>query len=183
MTKYISILRGINVGGKRKILMADLKELYQSLGFENIITYIQSGNVIFEAKKKNGQLVFAQKITEAIFKKYGFEVPVIIRSVDEIKNIISINPFLNKDGVQVENLCVTFLSDIPVTENLEKINTYNYSPDLFHIIDDNAFIFVAGKYHQSKLTNNFFEKKLNVSATTRNWKTVKKLLELSNFEK
>lgn len=182
MTKYISILRGINVGGKRKILMADLKELYQSLGFENVITYIQSGNVIFEAKEKEGSRAFPKKIEEAILKEYGFEVPVIIRSVDEIKNIISINPFLKKEDVKIENLCVTFLSDIPNEENLQKINAYNYSPDLFQIIDNNAFIFVAGKYHQSKLTNNFFEKKLVVSATTRNWKTVKKLLELSTRE-
>lgn len=180
MIKYISILRGINVGGKRKILMADLKELYQSLGFENIITYIQSGNVIFESKKKNGQTIFTKKIKEAISEKYGFDVPVIIRSVEEIKNIFETNPFLKKENVQVENLCVTFLSEIPSDENLEKINSYDYSPDLFQIIEDNVFIFIEGKYHQSKLTNNFFEKKLKVSATTRNWKTVNKLLELSS---
>ena len=179
MTRYISILRGINVGGKRKILMADLRELYQSLGFENIITYIQSGNVIFESKKKNANSIFTKKIKEAIFEKYGFDVPVIIRSVEEIKSIFETNPFLQKEGVQVENLCVTFLSEIPTDENLEKINTYDYSPDLFQIIENNAFIFIEGKYHKSKLTNNFFEKKLKVSATTRNWKTVKKLLELS----
>ncbi|MFK8006001.1 MAG: DUF1697 domain-containing protein [Saprospiraceae bacterium] len=179
MTKYISILRGINVGGKRKILMADLKELYKSLGFENIITYIQSGNVIFESKKKNNNNVFTRKIKEAIFEKYGFDVPVIIRSVKEIKSIVKNHPFEKKEGCQIENLCLTFLSEIPTAENLEKINTYDYAPDLFQIIEDNAFIFIQGKYHQSKLTNNFFEKKLKVSATTRNWKTVNKLLELS----
>ena len=113
MTKYISILRGINVGGKRKILMADLRELYQSLGFENIITYIQSGNVIFDSKKKNAGSAFTKKIKAAIFEKYGFDVPVIIRSVEEIKNIIESNPYLKKEGVQIENLCVTFLSDVP----------------------------------------------------------------------
>ena len=182
MTKYISILRGINVGGKRKILMVDLKELYKSLDFENVITYIQSGNVIFESKKKNYNAVakaFTKKIKEAIFEKYGFDVPVIIRSVEEIKNIIEINPYLKKEGVQIENLCVTFLSEVPTEENLEKINTYDYSPDLFQIIEDNTFLFIEVKYHRSKLTNNFFEKKLQVSATTRNWKTVSKLLELS----
>lgn len=182
MTKYISILRGINVGGKRKILMADLKELYKSLGFENIISYIQSGNVIFESKKKNANDVadtFTKKIKEAIFEKYGFDVPVIIRSVEEIKSIVENHPFEEKEGVQIENLCLTFLSDIPSAENLEIINTYDYAPDLFQIIEDNVFLFIEGKYHKSKLTNNFFEKKLKVSATTRNWKTVNKLLELS----
>ncbi|MFK7770565.1 MAG: DUF1697 domain-containing protein [Saprospiraceae bacterium] len=179
MTKYISILRGINVGGKRKILMADLRELYQSLGFENVITYIQSGNVIFESKKKNTNSTFTKKIKEAVFEKYGFDVPVIIRSVEEIKSIVENHPFEKKEGAQVENLCLTFLSEIPSDENLEKINTYDYAPDLFQIIEDNVFLFIQGKYHQSKLTNNFFEKKLKVSATTRNWKTVNKLLELS----
>ena len=179
MTKYISILRGINVGGKRKILMADLRELYESLDFENVITYIQSGNVIFESKKKNANTTFTKKITQAIFDKYGFEVPVIIRSVEEIKSIVENHPFEKKEGAQIENLCLTFLSEIPSDENLEKINTYDYSPDLFQIIEDNVFLFIQGKYHQSKLTNNFFEKKLKVSATTRNWKTVNKLLELS----
>lgn len=179
MTKYISILRGINVGGKRKILMADLKELYKSLGFENVITYIQSGNVIFTSKMKDHNIAFAKKIKDAIFEKYGFDVPVIIRSVEELKNILQINPFLKKEGVQVENLCLTFLSEVPTDANLAIINTYDYSPDLFQIIGNNTFIFIQGKYHQSKLTNNFFEKKLKVSATTRNWKTVNKLLELS----
>ena len=179
MTKYISILRGINVGGKRKILMADLRELYESLDFVNVITYIQSGNVIFESKKKNANTTFTKKITQAIFDKYGFEVPVIIRSVEEIKSIVENHPFEKKEGAQIENLCLTFLSEIPSDENLEKINTYDYSPDLFQIIEDNVFLFIQGKYHQSKLTNNFFEKKLKVSATTRNWKTVNKLLELS----
>ena len=179
MTKYISILRGINVGGKRKILMADLRELYQFLGFENVITYIQSGNVIFESKKKNANTIFTKKIKDAIFEKYGFDVPVIIRSVEEIKNIIEFNPYLKKESVQIENLCVTFLSEVPAEENLEKINTYDFSPDEFQIIENNVFLFIGGSYHKSKLTNNFFEKKLKVSATTRNWKTVSKLLGLS----
>ena len=183
MTKYISILRGINVGGKRKILMADLRALYQSLGFENIITYIQSGNIIFASKQKNKNNAFTKKIKDAIFEKYGFDVPVIMRSMEELKSIVENHPFEKKKGVQIENLCLTFLSEVPTEENLAKINTYDYSPDLFQVIEDNAFIFIQGKYHQSKLTNNFFEKQLLVSATTRNWKTVIKLLELSTIEK
>lgn len=106
-------------------------------------------------------------------------MPIIIRSVEEIKHLVETNPYLKKEGVQIENLCVTFLSEVPTEENLEKINTYDYSPDLFQIIANNTFLFIEGKYHKSKLTNNFFEKKLQVSATTRNWKTVSKLLELS----
>lgn len=183
MTKYISILRGINVGGHRKILMADLRELYQSLGFENIITYIQSGNVIFETNKKNHNKTFTKKIKEAIFEKYGFDVPVIIRSAEEIKNILETNPFAKKEGVDIKNLLLTFLEEIPDDDDLEKIKTFDFSPDEFQIIENNVFLFIEGSYHKSKLTNNFFEKKLKVSATTRNWKTVNKLLELSSVIK
>jgi len=179
MTKYISILRGINVGGKRKILMADLRALYQSLGFENIVTYIQSGNVIFDAKKKNKNNAFAKKIKQAIADKYGFDVPVIIRKVEEIRGIIDNNPFVKKKGVVIENLHLTFLGDTPAEEHLEKIKTFEYPPDDFKIEGKEVYVFCAGKYHKSKLTNNFFEKKLKVAATTRNWKTVNKLLELS----
>ena len=176
MTKHISILRGINVGGKRKILMADLKKLYAKLGFKNVISYIQSGNVIFEAKE-NDQAKIEAKIYKAIKKAYDFEVPVVVRSAEEIAQIISNNPFTSKS--EEESLHLTFLKEIPLDGNLEKIATYDYPPDKFKIVGKDVYIFCVGKYHKSKLTNNFFEKKLKVGATTRNWKTVNKLLELS----
>jgi len=181
MTKHISILRGINVGGKRKILMADLKSLYSKLGYKNVISYIQSGNVIFDAKETDHQKIEA-KIYKAINKAYGFEVPVVVRSVEEIKHAVANNPFA-KNKTETESLHLTFLKEIPSTENLEKIATYDYSPDKFKIIDKDVFLICSGKYHKSKLTNNFFEKKLKVAATTRNWKTVNKLLELSQEKK
>ena len=176
MTKHISLLRGINVGGKRKILMADLKELYKKLGYKNIVTYIQSGNVIFEAKEKDQSKIEA-KIYKAIQKAYGFEVPIVVRSVEEIEEIISNNPFTKKTAI--ESLHLTFLKEIPSEENLEKIATYDYSPDQFKIVGKNVFLYCEGKYHKTKLSNTFFEKKLKVGTTTRNWKTVNKLLELS----
>jgi uncharacterized protein (DUF1697 family) len=178
MTHYISILRGINVGGKRKILMADLKALYEKLGFSEVKTYIQSGNVIFKAQKQEGHQL-AQKISEAIEEKYGFEVPVIVRTKEEMERTLSANPFLNQEDTVIENLHLTFLSDLPVEEKLEKIKSIDHSPDQFHIIRKDVFIFCSGKYHQTKLSNTFFEKKLKVNATTRNWKTAKKLLELT----
>ena len=176
MTKHISILRGINVGGHRKILMADLKALYTKLGYKNIVSYIQSGNVIFEAKEKN-QTKIEEKIYNAIKKNYGFEVPVVVRSAEEIAQIISNNPFTKKS--EEESLHLTFLKEIPKEENLEKIKTFDYAPDKFKIVGKDVFIHCIGKYNKTKLANNFFEKILKVGATTRNWKTVNKLLELS----
>ena len=100
MQKYISILRGINVGGKRKILMSDLKELYQSLGFEDIQTYIQSGNVIFNSALDKNEISI--QIEKAVFEKYGFEVPVIIRTKEELQKIQSSNPFVESKNNKAE---------------------------------------------------------------------------------
>ncbi|MEJ7676829.1 MAG: DUF1697 domain-containing protein [Segetibacter sp.] len=85
MKTFISILRGINVSGQKKILMTDLKVLYESLKFKDVITYIQSGNVIFKTSIELSDVELAEKIEQAIYQKYNFDVPVIIRSVEEIE--------------------------------------------------------------------------------------------------
>ena len=179
MTKKIAILRGINVGGKRKILMADLRLICEKLGFSNVKTYIQSGNVIFEVAKKATDIKMAEDLEKAILDKYGFEVPVIVKSAAKIAQAVQDNPFYQQDLEEIKPLHLTFLKESPSAENLAKTETYDYAPDKFVIKDKCVFIYCEGKYHQSKLTNNFFEKKLKVAATTRNWKTVLKLLELS----
>ncbi len=178
MTNYIAILRGINVGGNRKLLMADLKTICKGLGFQNIKTYIQSGNVIFHIEEQEHNKL-ATTLEMAIKKNHGFDVPVVVRTLAELKKIQDQNPFLKNADTSIDELHLTFLSEDPSTENLKKIETYNYTPDEFKIIGHNAFIKIPGKYHKSKLTNSFFEKKLQVKATTRNWKTVLKLMELA----
>lgn len=179
MQTFISILRGINVSGQKKILMAELKAIYESLKLKDIITYIQSGNVIFKSEKSLSDLEFAAKIEKAIYKKYGFEVPVIIRNKDEIQKIISINPFLKEKNMEEKRLYVTFLSEIPTKKNIESIKSFDFSPDQFLIIGKEVYLCVPNGYGETKLSNNFFEKKLKVNATTRNWNTVRKLLELA----
>ncbi|MBL4715687.1 MAG: DUF1697 domain-containing protein [Bacteroidia bacterium] len=179
MKKQIAILRGINVGGKRKILMADLKELFVDLGFEDIQTYIQSGNVMFNSSEKKDNILIADEIEQSIFKEYGFTVPVIVISVNELNKAIAENPFFKKDSIDIDRLHLTFLKEIPENEKLQNIKSYNYSPDKYEIKERNVFIYCSAKYSDSKLTNTFFESKLKVSATTRNWKTVISLSELS----
>jgi len=179
MNKKIAILRGINVGGRRKILMADLKLLFEDFGFNNISTYIQSGNVIFDDTTEISDLEIANTIEAAILNKYKFTVPVIVVSSKDLVKAVKSNPYYQGESVDISKLHLTFLKEKPTKESLQKIATYNYEPDKFVIKGQNVFIFCEGKYHQSKLTNNFFERKLAVSATTRNWKTVLKLVELS----
>jgi uncharacterized protein (DUF1697 family) len=178
MNRYISILRGINVGGNRKILMEDLKSLFGKLGFSNVQTYIQSGNVIFESYSKVSNADMEQKIQQAISETFGFEVPVIVRSAEEMAESIANNAFWKEKDVDIDRLHLTFLKDLPVPERLEKIRALTFPPDKFEIIGKDAFIFCSAGYSDSKLTNQFFEIKLGVQATTRNWKTVLKLHEM-----
>lgn len=179
MDKKIAILRGINVGGNRPILMADLKTLFGEMGFMNVKTYIQSGNVIFNSPPELSNHDISTKVEKAIWDIYNFEVPVIVRSVAEIEQAAEKNPFAKEKEVDIKQLHLTFLKESPTKENRVIAESADSGMDRFAIDDDHVFIFCDGKYHQSKLINGFFERKLQVSATTRNWKTVLKIIELS----
>lgn len=180
MQQYIAILRGINVGGKRKILMNDLKALLQTLGFKNCTTYIQSGNVIFSSPTPLEPFILQEQLAKAIYTKFGFEVPVIIRTAEDLQAIISNNPFIQNPTFDIERLHVTFLGQAPTTKVLSEIKVYSFAPDKFIINKCDVFVYCSGKYSDSKLTNAFFEKKLKVPATTRNWKTILKLYEMAS---
>src|SRR5215211_7651545 len=134
MKTYISMLRGINVSGQKKIQMTDLKVLYESLKFKDVTTYIQSGNIIFKTSEKISDENLALKIERAIYKKYNFNVPVIIRSVEEMESTISTNPFLREQGINIEKLHVTFLAENPQKTNVESIKHVDYSPNKFIIL-------------------------------------------------
>jgi uncharacterized protein (DUF1697 family) len=178
MNKYISILRGINVSGQKKIKMADLKSLYELLGFQSVVTYIQSGNVIFDTSKNRGDLKVI--IEKAIEEKYKFHVPVELRTNHEIENIISNCPFgsvnLAEDGTKV---LVTFLSSEPQEGMALDIQKNVVAPEKLVIRGKEVYLYCPNGYGKSKLSNTFLEKKLNVEATTRNWKSVYKLHKLS----
>lgn len=179
MTKYVAILRGINVGGKRIILMKDLVKLFESLKYYNVSTYIQSGNVFFESEDDLEESIISKSIEIAIFENYGFDVPVIIRTKDDLQKILLSNPFVFADpNVAASCLHLTFLSGKPTDEQLLEMTKHDFSPDLFQISGRDVYIYCSGKYHETKLSNQFFEKKLKLSATTRNWQTVLKLAEL-----
>lgn len=167
------------MSGQKKIVMTDLKTLYEKLGFKDVVTYIQSGNVIFKTGNKIANTELVTIIERAIFEKYNFTVPVITRSVEEVKNIISINPFLKDKEINIEKLHVTFLADLPKQTSLESIKDFNYPPDKFIIIGKEVFLYCPDNYGETKLSNKFFESNLIVSATTRNWKTVNKLFEIA----
>ena len=136
--------------------------------------------MVFRTDTKISNLELAKKIENAIFKKYNFEVPVIIRSLEALEKIVTQNPFLKNKDFNTEKLHVTFLSETPLPANVKNIKITDYSPDKFIVIESEVFLHCPESYGETKLSNNFFEKKLKVSATTRNWKTVNKLLEIAN---
>lgn len=178
MTKYIALLRGINVGGHKKILMAELKLLFKNYGFNNITTYIQSGNILFETNKTDKKEIVSI-IENAIKQKYGFEVPVILKTITAFTQAIENNPFY-KNNEDINTLHITFLSATPSNEDIEIVKNFSFEPDKFTIINDCIYLYIGGKYHETKLSNVFFENKLKLKTTTRNWKTALKLLEISS---
>lgn len=175
METKIAVLRGINVGGKRKLPMGDLKSMLMELGYTAVTTYIQSGNVLFKSDTDSTEL--EGKLEKSIKDKFNYDVPVVVRSVQELGVLINTNPFYTTNS-DINKLHLTFLKEQPSAENKKLTESISSEPDKFSVTDKDTFIFCEGKYHQSKLTNNFFEKKLKVGATTRNWKTTLKLYEL-----
>ena len=178
MAKYISILRGINVGTGRKVLMADLKKLCEKMGLQNVETYIQSGNVVFELPQTESISEMETRLQQAFAEAFGFDIPVIIRTDEEWAESIANNPFWKEKDVNIDRLHLTCLKKVPSTELLEKIKLFQFLPDRYEIIGKDVFIFCAAGYGTSKLVNSFFESKLKTPATTRNWKTVMKLHEM-----
>jgi len=142
MNKKIAILRGINVGGKRKILMAELRSLCENLGWQNVQSYIQSGNLIFDSETQNSELESA--LHQAIFERYGFDVPVILRNANDLQNSIRRNPYYGT-GADISQLHLTFLKEKPTDENIAHAKNYNPAPDKFEINEKNVFLCCAGK--------------------------------------
>ena len=168
MKTYIVLLRGINVSGKNKLPMVDLRELLNDLQFQNVQTYIQSGNIILESDESKSEV--CEKIKEAIFNKFGYDVPVLIRAPEERKEIIEKYPF------SIENekiVAFTFLDRTTSETEIKEIKE-----DQYKIAGDVVYLNCPSGFGKTKLTNNFIEKKLNVIATTRNLRTTLKLLKL-----
>jgi len=177
---FISILRGINVSGHKVIRMADLKALYEGIGFHNVLTFIQSGNVLFKTDLNIPVPSLVGKIESAIEEKYHFNVPVLIRNADELRLILQSNPFFADESIDREKLHVTFTNDVPGSQQLSAIQKYDFPPDQFRIIGKEVYLYCPGGYGNTKLSNSFFEKILQVKTTTRNWKTIVKLDDLAS---
>lgn len=176
--KYISLLRGINVGGKRPLPMVELKKLLSGMGMKKIVTYIQSGNVIFQSDISD-YLAISRLIEESIDLTFGYEVPVITIPVNDFLEKIKLNPYL-KD-TESNRLHISFLETEPTQDSIDILNNINVEPESFSLVENVIFIRCKNKFaSQSRLTNTFFESKLKVKTTTRNWKTITKIKDIAS---
>lgn len=178
MKVMVSLLRGINVSGQKKLPMKELKALYEALGFTDVSTYIQSGNVIFTSTEKDVDKL-PQKIEKKIKDHFGFDVSVLNRTPDELKQVLENNPFLAEADLQENKLYVTFMAGAPDAALVEKAQAYQTQADRFSVRGQETYLYLPGGYGNSKLNNNFFESKLKTLATTRNWRTVNILYNLA----
>ena len=175
MRTYIALLRGINVSGQKKVPMAALRELLSNLGFGNVQTYIQSGNVIFQSsQEKISELEYL--IQEALKSHFGFEVSVLVRTASNLKSIVDHCPFTDEKKV---NSYFTLLHSVADSHLIGETKKINYSNEEFIITKNCVYFYSSTGYGNAKCNNNFFERKLKVTATTRNYKTMVKLLSLS----
>lgn len=173
--KYVAFLRGINVGGKNKVKMETLREVCAALGFENVKTYINSGNVIFETKKTEN-LKLAEKLGNAIEKEFGFKIKTIIRSISEIEEIVEKNPFAG----QFENdkdLHVFFLDEEMPKDKAELLLSHNNENEQYAVRNREVFCLLKVSVLDSLMGKDYIAKKLKLPSTARNWRTVNKILE------
>jgi uncharacterized protein (DUF1697 family) len=172
--RYVSMLRGINVSGHRKVSMPELAALYEGLGFRGARTYVQSGNVVFEGGK-NDPTTTAAEIEAAIREQLGIpDVDVIIRTAAELDKIRQGNPFL--DSADPKTLHVTFFRGKPAANVPDD---GSWKPDEYRVAGQEAFVHCPNGYGRTKLNNTFFEKRFSSRATTRNWKSVTTLAEMA----
>ncbi|GJM31627.1 MAG: hypothetical protein DHS20C18_06280 [Saprospiraceae bacterium] len=182
MQTYIALLRGINVSGQKKIKMAELKSHLETLDFEDVQTYIQSGNIVFKAAAKSSKAL-GQLIEKKLQDKYSFHVPTLVKTPEELDYVLLNNPFLEDPEKETKRMYVTFLGEEPSPDRIELLKTVDYSPEAYHLDGKNIFFYSPNGYGRAKMNNNFFENKLKVAATTRNWNTVNKLFEMSGGER
>jgi uncharacterized protein (DUF1697 family) len=170
--KYVALLRGINVGGNNLLPMKDLARMFANAGCSDVRTYIQSGNVIFE--KPAGADKLATVIAGNIEKRFGFRIPVILRTSEQLRNALRGNPFLAA-GVDPKMLYLYFLADAPNAGAIAGLDLARFAPDVFHVRGQEIYLHLPNGMARTKLTNAYFDSKLSTVCTARNWATVSKL--------
>jgi uncharacterized protein (DUF1697 family) len=171
---WVALLRGINLGARNKISTGDLRELVSGLGAEDVTTYLQSGNVVFRSSGARRDLTLA--IESEIGSRLGLDVTVVLRTKAELAKLVAGNPFAD-DERDESKLHVTFLAEQPTPARVATLEEKRFAPDELRVTRGAVYLHCPEGYGRSKLSNTFFEKQLDVPATTRNWRTVTALAD------
>lgn len=172
----VAFLRGINVGGKNKLPMTDLREMFVAAGCCEVRTYIQSGNVIFQADP-DVLASLPSAVSALIAERTGYRVPVVVRSTEQLATVIHNNPFLTV-GAAEETLHVLFLADRPSVASIATLDPDRCPPDAFVVQGQEIYLHLPNGMARTKLTNEYFDSRLSTVSTARNWRTVTTLLDL-----
>ena len=175
--RYVALLRGINVGGNTMIKMAELKAVFQGCGFENVLTYINSGNLAFDPQSDGDELLLVSRLEKAIETNFGKQIPVMIREQSSIDNIIASNPFEGESESHKE-MHVLFLREEMPTEKVDQLMNAAPRGERFAVIGREIYCHRPLGVADSLLGKSFIEKKLKVAVTGRNWRTVERLATL-----
>ncbi len=177
MTRQVALLRGINLGRHKRADMAYLRELVRDLGYDGVRTHLQSGNVVFTARGTPPEQA-AKRIEDQLAHYLGLPVQVIVRTSDELAEVVERNP-LREVASDPSRMLVTFLSAAPDPERLREVDPADFEPDLFRVRGREIYLWFPNGMRATHLTHSFWEKRLQVTATARNWNTVTKLLALA----
>ncbi|MDQ6827929.1 MAG: DUF1697 domain-containing protein [Gemmatimonadota bacterium] len=167
---HLALLRGINVGGKNKLPMSDLLDLFAEAGCRDVRTYIQSGNVIFTAEPAV-VTPLPGRITARIQERFGYRVPVVMRTAEELGDIVRHNPFIAAE-VDEATLHVLFLAGRPAARAIDDLDPDRSPPDTFVVHNREVYLQLPHGAARTKLTNAYFDAKLATTSTGRNWRTV-----------
>jgi uncharacterized protein (DUF1697 family) len=177
MPTYIALLRGINLGGHKKIKMEQLRASLEEMGLKRVNTYIQSGNIVFQTGKA-APATLCKKIEAIIMNDFGHSVSVIVRTAEELEAAITNNPLLQEPDIDPEKLHVMFLSEVPASSALEKLQSVTAAPDRFRAVGKELHFYLPNGVAESVLMKKPVDRILTVVTTTRNWRTVNALRQM-----
>ncbi|WP_426485170.1 DUF1697 domain-containing protein [Flavobacterium sp. 2] len=178
MKTHLALLRGINVSGHNMMKMEALKTMLENIGFQNIRTYLQSGNVFVDSEEEASKIGFM--IKQEIFKVFGHEVSVIVITKEDLELCFKNSPYLKEKDLDTKKLYVAFVSTVLKSENINDLKISQFKPDEASIDGNRIFIKYAVGAGKTRLEGKYIEKKLNVIVTIRNWNTVTNLLAMYN---
>ena len=173
MTHYVALLRGINVGGQKKFPKAEQLALLESLAVANPHVYLHTGNWVFASEKEAS--VLEKEISATLKKQYGWEIPIVVKSATELQAIFEGCPFPKQEK---EQSYFALLQAVPSEAHKEKVKAYDFPGEAAHVTDACVYFCSATGYGKAKMNNNWFETKLKVAATTRNYKTMNRLFRM-----